>query len=364
MATLAENAAAVKAAQVAIDAAIVAKGGTTAGGLTNAAAGIATIPSGGGCDEWTPPDDWRDASGNKIDLREIVEMAKTDEYMAEHGIDKSRVDGVCAVLLSPNAAGYKLISYSYYGLVLDDGTSPDSGNWAPSFGYHWIVIYKYKDSRDLIFEFQYMESNWWSNGRPLLWICGDGEVVADVGYQAGFDYAYLLQRIERLRLKVPCDISSGQVGYTAFNAYVRSIACDKVTFYSNGGTVSANGFTNCRMLPRIPPCDLSGQILSDNLFLNNESLLELPWICPNTSAPVALTYNFSSSHQISPQSIIDIADDIANGVLRAGLSMDATGAANPLTITISARVKRSISDAEWTRIVGIFSDHGWTISAA
>ena len=43
MATLAENAAAVKAAQVAIDAAIVAKGGTTAGGLANAAAAIGSI---------------------------------------------------------------------------------------------------------------------------------------------------------------------------------------------------------------------------------------------------------------------------------------------------------------------------------
>lgn len=47
MSTLAENAAAVKAAQVAIDRAIVTKGGTTAGGLTNAAAAIAAIPSGG-----------------------------------------------------------------------------------------------------------------------------------------------------------------------------------------------------------------------------------------------------------------------------------------------------------------------------
>ena len=41
MSTLAENAAAVKAAQVAIDAAIVAKGGTTDGGLANAAAASA-----------------------------------------------------------------------------------------------------------------------------------------------------------------------------------------------------------------------------------------------------------------------------------------------------------------------------------
>ena len=363
MATLAENAAAVKAAQVAIDAAIVAKGGTTEGGLTNAAAGIATIPSGGGGDEWSPPDEWRDASGNKIDLREIVEMAKTDEYMAAHGIDKSNVDGVCAVLLSPNAAGYKLISGAYHGLVLDDGTRPDSANWTPPFGYHWIVIYKYKDGLDIYFSFQFHEGSWWSNGRPLLWICGDGEVVAKVDYQGGFDYAYLLQRIERLRLKVPCDIGAGQVSYTAFNNYVRSIACEKITFYSNAGTISANGFVGCRFLERIPPCDLSDQVVNGDLFLNNTGLLELPWICPNKLASVALTYNFSSSHQISPQSIIDIADDIANGVLRAGLSMDATGAANPLTITISAIVKRSISDAEWTRIVGIFSDHGWTISS-
>lgn len=362
MATLAENAAAVKAAQVAIDAAIVAKGGTTEGGLTNAAAGIATIPSGGGCDEWSPPDDWRDENGNKIDLREIVEMAKTDEYMAEHGIDKSNVAGVCAVLLSPNADGYKLISNAYWGLVLDDGTRPGSVYWAPSFGYHWVVIYKYKDSSDVSFGLQFYEGEWWSNGRPLLWICGDGEVVADVGYQAGFDYAYLLQRIERLRLKVPCDIGSGSVSYTAFTDYVRSIACEKIKFYSNAGTISAKGFNGCRILKRIPPCDLSDQVVNGKLFLNNTGLVELPWICPNKSAPVALTYDFSSSHQISPQSIIDIADDIANGVLRAGLSMDATGAVNPLTITISAKVKRSISDSEWTRIVGIFSDHGWTIS--
>lgn len=47
MATLVENAAAVKAASTAIDAAIVAKGGTTAGGLAHAAAAIAALPSGG-----------------------------------------------------------------------------------------------------------------------------------------------------------------------------------------------------------------------------------------------------------------------------------------------------------------------------
>lgn len=56
MATLAENAAAVKSAAQAIDAAIVAKGGTTAGGLTNAAAAIEALPSGG--DISMPPGGW------------------------------------------------------------------------------------------------------------------------------------------------------------------------------------------------------------------------------------------------------------------------------------------------------------------
>ena len=46
MATLAENATAVKLAQVAIDAAIVTKGGTTGGGLGNAAKAIINLPAG------------------------------------------------------------------------------------------------------------------------------------------------------------------------------------------------------------------------------------------------------------------------------------------------------------------------------
>lgn len=47
MSTLVDNANAVKSAAAALDAAIVAKGGTTAGGLRNAAAAIAALPSGG-----------------------------------------------------------------------------------------------------------------------------------------------------------------------------------------------------------------------------------------------------------------------------------------------------------------------------
>ena len=62
MATLAENAAAVKAAQVAIDAAIVAKGGTTAGGLANAAAAIGSINT----DIEVPWDGWRNDGNTHI----------------------------------------------------------------------------------------------------------------------------------------------------------------------------------------------------------------------------------------------------------------------------------------------------------
>lgn len=52
MSTLVENANAVKSAAAAIDAAIVAKGGVTAGGLRNAAAAIAALPSGGDGELW------------------------------------------------------------------------------------------------------------------------------------------------------------------------------------------------------------------------------------------------------------------------------------------------------------------------
>lgn len=50
--TLIANANAVKSAAAAIDAAIVAKGGTTKGGLRNAAAAIAALPSGGDGELW------------------------------------------------------------------------------------------------------------------------------------------------------------------------------------------------------------------------------------------------------------------------------------------------------------------------
>lgn len=70
MATLAENAAAVKAAQVAIDAAIVAKGGSTSGGLSNAAAAIVAIPSGGAdLDEILG---WLTCTSTFIDFTKIV----------------------------------------------------------------------------------------------------------------------------------------------------------------------------------------------------------------------------------------------------------------------------------------------------
>ena len=78
MATLAENAAAVKAAQVAIDAAIVAKGGTTDGGLNNAAAAIAALPSGD--EEWEPQGGWPTDNVSRIYIH-LDEYDSLDYYV-------------------------------------------------------------------------------------------------------------------------------------------------------------------------------------------------------------------------------------------------------------------------------------------
>ena len=87
MATLAENAAAVKAAQVAIDAAIVAKGGTTTGGLTNAAAAIEALPSGG-------------------DLTRIAETVKTMDGIERENPDESELaKAITEITRQPNRRG-------------------------------------------------------------------------------------------------------------------------------------------------------------------------------------------------------------------------------------------------------------------
>ena len=87
MATLAENAAAVKAAQVAIDAAIVAKGGTTTGGLRNAAAAIEALPSGG-------------------DLTRIAETVKTMDGIERENPDEAELaKAITEITRQPNRRG-------------------------------------------------------------------------------------------------------------------------------------------------------------------------------------------------------------------------------------------------------------------
>ena len=87
MATLAENAAAVKAAQVAIDAAIVAKGGTTAGGLANAAAAIEALQSGG-------------------DLTRIAETVKSMDGIERENPDEAELaKAITEITRQPNRRG-------------------------------------------------------------------------------------------------------------------------------------------------------------------------------------------------------------------------------------------------------------------
>ena len=87
MATLAENAAAVKAAQVAIDAAIVAKGGMTDGGLANAAAAIEALPSGG-------------------NITRIAEVVKTMDGIERENPDEAELaKAITEITRQPNRRG-------------------------------------------------------------------------------------------------------------------------------------------------------------------------------------------------------------------------------------------------------------------
>lgn len=143
MATLAENAAAVKAAQVAIDAAIVAKGGTTIGGLANAAAAISAIPSGEAWREWWMGEDWPN-------LREIVAEDEPDETGFTHKvgflIEKFRKgDYLCFLYANMPTSG------AAFRIRTDDGRwltanandykveFPDDP--ADFFGCHWVIVY-------------------------------------------------------------------------------------------------------------------------------------------------------------------------------------------------------------------------------
>ena len=87
MSTRAENAAAVKAAQVAIDAAIVAKGGMTGGGLANAAAAIEALPSGG-------------------NLTRIAETVKTMDGIERENPDEAELaKAITEITRQPNRRG-------------------------------------------------------------------------------------------------------------------------------------------------------------------------------------------------------------------------------------------------------------------
>lgn len=124
MATLAENAAAVKAAQEAIDAAIVAKGGTTDGGLTNAAEAIGNLPN--------PMEKeyvWEKPDICPFDIKSIVE-SDPEDFAYKMG-----------VVLLPST-GFTLTDGLHHrtsdGVVFDgNGTV----TFANPLDWHWIMFY-------------------------------------------------------------------------------------------------------------------------------------------------------------------------------------------------------------------------------
>lgn len=131
MATLAENVAAVKAAQVAIDAAIVAKGGTTEGGLNHAAAAIQAIPTCGDLPKYIPPADWPD-------IREII---ATD--VPPPGVTSS--DNIITLFYGTDTPTFR---NNHHVVKWDDGTVTENiaSRQLSGRGFHWAISYGVTDS--------------------------------------------------------------------------------------------------------------------------------------------------------------------------------------------------------------------------
>lgn len=115
MATLIENATAVKAASTAIDAAIVAKGGTTSGGLENAAAAIAALPSGG---EPNYPLPWKaSTSGTYLWFYQVPNNARTvyftAQYVAKSGFTVDWGDGTVQDIAASTTLTTRALSHGY-----------------------------------------------------------------------------------------------------------------------------------------------------------------------------------------------------------------------------------------------------------
>lgn len=395
MATLAENAAAVKAAQEAIDAAIAAKGGTTAGGLTNAAAAISALPSGG---DWVKPADWPD-------IRQIL---KADADSANpHGLSASAYRCIMLIWCDANTT----ISMTTYGnqhayyeqgqSYIGNGTVVDSKGSITfeEAGYHWMICWGNP----------WGVSNYGRGGllpetNLVKWVCGqDGRRNYLGTSSSGFNRSATLSRVENIVIDdyyriafVNCLQLDGSVefekritdggssgGLIAGCQFLRHVS-GEILFNYLPNTSNNTIFANAYNLEDIP--DYIGMLSStaDGGFSTLRNLRRLPRvIAPNLVTASAITYSFANSPLISRDSlaVFDAAGNIVDGFAKfdpapdssyymSGMTSDATGAAGARTMSFHAALKNKFTapaevpdgTSEQEKIEAAFNAKGWTLA--
>ena len=355
MATLAENAAAVKAAQVAIDAAIVAKGGTTTGGLTNAAAAITALPSRGKYIEWTPPSDWPD-------IRKIL----TDNWPAD-----TDYDAACIYLLT----GAKILNSVFDGtvtrIVNSDGVVNTNNNndafvdirenelrWVAKYGYHdQIGIHNYVKRGTLWAHFVNVDFNTVESTNGLNYA---NNIVAYTGsvnlnYSGIFTLSNrVLEECFEMRIAEGCTIKIDIHG-----SFIKSIA-GKLDFSRLKDISKCFQIVRLAELPDV--LDLTNCENCTGAFTEIANLRKFP---------THLTANGNNSLAISfpgVEYIVDkstFAEFDAEGNLIGGLAYninDLSESPSPPTLTLSRNFKSRFSASEQTTIVNQFVSRGWSLS--
>lgn len=356
MSTLAENAAAVKAAQVAIDEAIVAKGGTTTGGLTNAAAAIEALPSGVKYGEWTPPSDWPD-------IRKILE----DNWPAN-----TDYDAACIYLLTGAKISNSVFGGTVTRIVNSDGVvNTENNNDAfvdiRETELRWVAKYGYHDQIKIVNAIK----------RGTLWAHFVNVDFNDV------NSTYVLSDV----YNIVSYTGTVNVNYSG-NFPLRPCAALENIFeirIADGITTKVDlSITNIKSL--VGKLDFSRLNDISKCFQIN-GLIELPDVldlsnCENCTGafhsvyrlqkfPTHLTANGNHSLAISFPNIDYIvdkstfADFDAEGNLTGGLAYninDLSTSPSPPTLTLSSRFKSRFSASEQTTIVNQFVSRGWSLS--
>lgn len=356
MATLAENAAAVKAAQVAIDAAIVAKGGTTTGGLRNAAAAIEALPSGWKYSEWTPPSDWPD-------IRKIL----TDNWPAD-----TDYDAACIYLLTGAKISNSVFGGTVTRIVNSDGVVNTNNNNDAFVDIRenelrWVAKYGYHDQITIV------------NGvkRGTLWAHFVNVDFNTVGS------TYCLNDTNN----IVAYTGSVNLNYSgSFTLYPNGMLeeCFEMRI-AEGHTIKVD-MRGLRIKSIVGKLDFSRLKDISNCF-QIVSLVEMPDVldltnCENCTGafiaianlqkfPTHLTANGNNSLAISftgIEYIVDkstFADFDAEGNLIGGLAYninDLSESPSPPTLTLSSRFKSRFSAAEQTTIANQFVSRGWSLS--